>query len=282
MSFLDRIAACNAHDISRFVAFVVAGHRVGWVKPPFRDRLGDFPGVFAVTGEAVTLGPALATFAARSEAVDGALRRLAADGAVPGWRDEPYPVSTGFAAPPLLQMERAAVPLFGVRAYGVHVNGVVRAGGGTKLWIARRSRHKETYPGMLDNFVAGGQPIGLGLMENVVKEAAEEAGVPPEIARRAVPAGAIVYCHETAEGLKPDVQFVFDMEVPADFAPRNTDGEIEAFHLWSVEKAMAVTRDTAAFKFNCALANIDFFVRHGFLGPEDDPDYVEIVRGLRG
>jgi hypothetical protein len=40
---------------------------------------------------------------------------------------------------------------------------------------------------------------------------------------------------------------------------------------------VAATKD---FKFNVALVNIDFMVRHGFVTP-DDPDYLEIVAGLR-
>jgi isopentenyldiphosphate isomerase len=148
------------------------------------------------------------------------------------------------------------------------------------MWIARRARTKTTYPGMLDNFVAGGQPIGIGLHQNVVKECAEEAGVPPELAARAVPVGAISYCFETDDGLKPDVQFVYDLELPPAFEPVNRDGEIEAFHLWPVADVIALTRDTRDFKFNCNLVNIDFFVRHGLLAPDDEPDYLDIVAGL--
>jgi 8-oxo-dGTP pyrophosphatase MutT (NUDIX family) len=132
---------------------------------------------------------------------------------------------------------------------------------------------------MLDNFVAGGQPIGIGLMDNLIKEAAEEAGVPREIAVRAVPVGAVTYCMETDDGLKPDVQFAYDLELPAGFTPENTDGELEDFYLWPVERVMDVTRDTQEFKFNCNLINIDFFVRHGLIAPED-PDYLEMLAGL--
>ena len=39
MSFLDRIDACNAHDLSRFLPFRVAGSRLGWVKRPFAALL---------------------------------------------------------------------------------------------------------------------------------------------------------------------------------------------------------------------------------------------------
>jgi 8-oxo-dGTP pyrophosphatase MutT (NUDIX family) len=132
---------------------------------------------------------------------------------------------------------------------------------------------------MLDNFVAGGQPVGIGLMENVIKEAKEEAGVPPEIARRARPIGLVSYCQETPEGLKPDVLFDYDLELPPDFVPRNHDGEIAEFYLWPAEQVMEVTAETRDFKFNCNLVNIDFFVRHGLI-PPDHPDYVDIVRGL--
>ncbi len=39
------------------------------------------------------------------------------------------------------------------------------------MWIARRAHDKPTCPGMLDNFVAGGQPVGASLKDNVIKEA---------------------------------------------------------------------------------------------------------------
>ena len=136
-----------------------------------------------------------------------------------------------------------------------------------------------TYPGMLDNMVAGGQPVGLGLLQNVIKESAEEAAVPADISSLAKPVGAISYQHEDDNCLKPDTMFVFDMELPKDFIPTNTDGELAGFKLLPVREVMEITADTAEFKFNCAAVNVDFFVRHGILGPED-PDYIEIQRGL--
>lgn len=55
------------------------------------------------------------------------------------------------------------------QAYGVHVNGFQHNGPGeqpdskgssTFLWVAKRSASKPTYPGKLDNMVAGGQVRG--------------------------------------------------------------------------------------------------------------------------
>ncbi len=113
----------------------------------------------------------------------------------------------------------------------------------------------------------------------MIKEAGEEAGVAPDLAARARAVGAITYCHETEDGLKPDAMFCYDLELPADFRPRNIDGEIGDFYLWPVERVMETVAETRAFKFNCNLVCIDFFVRHGLLDPAR-PDYVEIVERL--
>jgi isopentenyldiphosphate isomerase len=279
MSFLDRIRECNAHDLTTFLPFIVDGTRLGWVRPAFAQRLAAHPGTFAVS-DAVTLDPRLNSFAARSAAVNEVLRHLAEDGLVKGWRAEYYPVTTSFGAPPLLQMERAAVPQFGVRAYGVHMNGYVRRRDGIHMWIGRRAYDKHTYPGMLDNTVAGGQPIGIGLRENLIKECQEEASIPESLARQAVPVGCITYCVEAPDGLKPDVQYCYDLELPADFVPKNTDGEIAEFHLWPIAKVAEIVAETQEFKFNCNLVIIDFLIRHGFIAP-DHPDYIALCQGLR-
>lgn len=279
MSFLDRIAAANQHDPAQFRPFEVAGIAVGCVKPAFAATLARFPEVFAVAEDRVTLDPGLDTFEARTAAVDGVLRQLHGEGGIDGWRDEPYPVNRSFPEPALFNIERAAVPYFGIPGYGVHMNGYVRDGDTLMLWVATRSRFKPTGPGKLDQLVAGGQPAGIGLTENLVKECAEEASIPADLAARAVAVGAISYKLETPVGYRPDVIFNYDLELPADFAPVNTDGEIESFALWPIEQVVETVRDTDAYKFNCALVVIDFLIRHGII-PPDHPDYVDIIRGL--
>jgi isopentenyldiphosphate isomerase len=279
MSFLDRIAECNAHDLRDYRRFVVAGEAVGWVAHALAERLKRHDG-FVVTAERVVLDPRRADFAARSDAMDAAVRALERDGLISGRRDEFYPVATSFTAPALLGIERAAVPAFGIRAHGVHMNGFVRRDDGLHMWIGRRARDKHTYPGMLDNMVAGGQPMGLSLTDNLIKECQEEANIPASLARQARAVGAITYCMAAADGLKPDVQFCFDLELPADFTPRNTDGEIDDFMLWPIDEVARIVRDTREFKFNCNLVIIDFLMRHGLIAP-DHPDYVAIARGLR-
>ena len=177
-------------------------------------------------------------------------------------------------------MERAAVPLFGLRAFGVHLNGYVRGPEGLSLWVARRSKDKATAPGKLDHLAAGGQPHGLGVRENLIKECAEEAGMAPDLAARAVPVGLVSYRCAREEGLRDDVLFCFDLDVPGDFVPEITDGEVESFALWPLPRVMATIRDSEEFKFNVPLVILDFAIRHGILGP-DDTDYEAIVTGLR-
>ena len=285
MSFLDRIAACNNADLTPLLPFTIAGRQVGWVAPGFAERLVAFPDVFAVGGVTVALAPHLDTPARRSAAVERALERLAADGVVKGWRGERYPVLPLSSGPQgggkmLMAMERAAIPHFGIRAYGVHMNGFVRRRGGIHLWIGRRAKDKPTYPGMLDNMVAGGQPVGLSVKENLLKECREEAAIPRALSRRARPVGMVSYGYQGPDGFKPDVLYCYDLELPPDFKPRNTDGEIESFRLWPLAKVAATVRDTEKFKFNCNLVIIDFLVRHGAIGP-DDKDYLAICQGLR-
>lgn len=51
-----------------------------------------------------------------------------------------------------------------------------------------------TVPSSKDHIVAGGQPHGLSLYENVIKECEEEAGIPQHLVEAGLrPVGAISY-----------------------------------------------------------------------------------------
>ncbi len=280
MSYLDRIAVCKRWDPAAYRPFTIDGATLGRVAQGFARRLEAFPKVFVVSDRAVTLAPELGDFETRSAAVREVLLELKAQGEIPLWRDEDYPVLRRWGGPPALKMERAAVPLFGVRGFGVHLNGLVRGADGLKLWVAKRARDKQTAPGKLDHIVAGGQPYGLGVAENLIKEAREEAGIPAALAAKAVPVGAVSYRCERPEGLRDDVLFCYDLELPADFAPVNEDGEVESFALWPMEEVLARIRETDDFKFNVNLVVLDLAVRLGLITP-DEPDYQEIWEGLR-
>lgn len=280
MSFLERIAECWDWAPDNYRPFSIDGTALGWVVHDFAGRLADFPKVFDVSDRAVSLVPALSGFAERTAAVAEVLGRLRDAGQIPRWRDETYPVVRRWGAAPFMTMERAAVPLFGLRAFGTHLNGFVRGPEGLSLWVARRSKDKPTAPGKLDHLAAGGQPYGMSAKENLIKECGEEAGMAPSLAARAVPVGLVAYRCARPEGLRDDVLFCFDLDVPGDFVPEVIDGEVDSFALWPLPRVMETIRDSQEFKFNVSLVILDFAIRRGILGP-DDADYEEIVTKLR-
>lgn len=239
----------------------------------------DPPALAAGAARHVCLDVEREDFSEKLAAILGAMR---ADGLVPGWRDELYPAVTEFGAPPLFVLERAAAPLLGLKAYGVHVNGFVAGGdgGGKRLWVARRSASKATYPGRLDHLAAGGLSHGISPADNVVKECGEEAGIPPHLAARARAVGAVSYETISGRSYKRDVLFCYDLELPPDFVPSNTDGEAESFELLPVEEVAAILRRSDDYKPNCALVVIDFLMRHGYIAPEEK-GYLALLRGLR-
>ena len=280
MAYLDRIEACNRVDPDNFVPFRVAGHTVGWLRPDFVARLEPFPEVFREEGDGVALQRALWTFEAASEALDRVVRALVEEGVITRYHGERYPVTPSSRERAVCTVDRASAPHFGIRAFGQHLNGYVRRRDELLVWVARRARDKWNFPGRLDQMVAGGLPYELSLAENLVKECAEEASIPEALAQEARPVGAVTYCQESVHGLKPDVIYTYDLELPAGFTPVAHDGEVESFELWPVERLTATLRESDEFKPNCALVAIDFLVRHGVIDP-GEPDYLAIVAGLR-
>lgn len=241
-----------------------------------------------------------ATCEARTAALEKILQRLRDAGAVHGWRNERYPIAARFGQEPVVLVERAAVPFLGALEYGVHINGLVttstqknnkHGGDGnndattTLMWMARRSPTKSKYPGMLDHIVAGGQPAGLSLWENCLKECQEEAGIPVHLATQGlVPVGAISYQNYCGKSdtLTRAVMFNYDLHLPADFTPTAVDGEVESFFKWTVSDLLASMPPDYPdpLKPNCYLPVIDWLLRTGHVSP-DTPGYLDVLRELR-
>ncbi|MCW8921101.1 MAG: DUF4743 domain-containing protein [Sedimenticola sp.] len=279
MSFLDHIAACNSHDASRFLPFYVTERVVGRIKRDFAELLTAWPEVFQVSNSSVALNTQFKGLTERSEKVAWVLEQLIDQGALLPFHGERYAVLADGATQPLLLIDRAMAPCFGVPAFGQHVNGIVRTREGLKMWISRRADDRLHYPGHLDNLAAGGLPFGISLQANLAKECWEEAGIPAELAQEAIPVGAVSYHMDTKGGFKSDTLYCYDLELPEEFVPACTDGEVQDFYLWSVEEVMARVRDGDNFKLNCNLVIIDFLIRHGYIRP-DGAEYMNLLTGL--
>jgi 8-oxo-dGTP pyrophosphatase MutT (NUDIX family) len=279
MSFADHIRACNNFDRARVVPLVAAGDvRIGWLLHANAAALARFPEVFAAEPDRVRLVAAGDTDTV-SAAVDAVVEALVGENRVPKWRNETFDVMPRWGDPPIFRLDRGAVPFFGTRAYGVHLNGYVRGTSGLRLWIGRRAPDKRVSPNKLDNLVAGGIGNGHGVVATLYKEAAEEAAIPAQLIDRAVPVGAVSYRMETELGIRDDVLFVYDVELPADFGPHNSDGEIVHFELLPAEGVIERVRRGEDFKFNVNLVILDFAIRRGLIGI-DDPEYLDVASGL--
>jgi isopentenyldiphosphate isomerase len=281
MSFLDHIKRCNNACLDAFAPWFIGGERAGFLHREFAPVVASRTHLFARHGTTWHLDPILDTPDKRTAAMHRFLLELREQGHFEDqWRDEAYPVAWNFTRTPLMAMERAAVPWFGVRAFGPHMTGYVCRKDGLHIWVPRRSYTKPTFPGQLDNTLAGGQPIGIGLHDNLIKECAEEAAIPRALAMQARAVSFISYLNQSGAELKPDLMICFDLELPENFTPHANDGEVHSFELWPVQRVFETVRDTTEFKYNCNLVLIDFFVRHGLLRA-DDPQFVAIVSGLK-
>src|SRR5271155_1528516 len=172
MSFRDHIVSCNNYDPARVLPLFAGNDRVGLLRHDNAAALRRFTDVFAVADDRVSL-VARGDVAAVSRAVDAVVDALVAEKRVPKWRNETFDVAPRWGAPAVFCLDRGAVPFFGTRAYGVHLNGYRRDGNEVMLWVGRRAADKRVAPDKLDNMVAGGIGNGHGLIDTLVKEAHE-------------------------------------------------------------------------------------------------------------
>ena len=224
---------------SRYVRFMAAGRQIGWLAPELAARLNAWPAVFKCSPDRVTL------LAPRELPL--VVETLATEGFIPGWRNERYRIED------LFEIERAAARPFGLTTHAVHVNGISADG---KMWLARRASTKAIDPGLLDNLVGGGLTGGLSVMEVLVKEAWEEAGIPAELARRATFAAHLSVLREVPEGVQSELIEAYDLELPEGFRPANQDGEVSEFMLLPFAEV-----ERPELTFEARLVVRDFFSR---------------------
>ncbi len=169
-----REIVCAVNNFSSSIAvstpFIVNGTVIGNIPNSVSlVLLSQYGHVFVLNGTEISFGPNVTD---RTSAMDSVLQDLRAKlssssaAALPaesasllqclnGWRSEKYAVF-GRQGERLFSCERSACGLFGVRQYGCHLNGYCQTDDGKlRMWIARRSKKKQTNPGQLDNIVGG-------------------------------------------------------------------------------------------------------------------------------
>ena len=283
---------------------------MGLVLPQAANEFSKFQSYFSVTNEEVRLldqsdwsleednDSMLVT--KRSRALQEVLESIKEADSIPalrGWRDEDFAVRESFHAPPKLIVERAAAVLFGVPAYGVFVNGYTcedenSPSRPSHLWIGTRSPTKQTWPSRLDSLAAGGLAAGMLPKQAMINECIEEAGIDIHCLEenlQAVSAVSYTGFNDDGWGLKRDVLFCFDLQLPQTFVPSPVDGEMESFEKLPIATILELLAEPICnqddsdnrWKPNVGVVLIDFLLRHGFLDA-DDPHYLELIGALRG
>lgn len=252
-------------------AIVVQGVAVGCVDAARRARLARFHDVFVDGGAgALALAPRLADASARTAALEHVARTLADEGALTPWRGERFTVAARFTDPPLLTIERAAARYFGIATWAAHANGVVDDARGPTIWFARRSAVKSIDPGRLDNLVGGGIAAGETPDATLHREAWEEAGVPPALARSARRVGALHVERCGADGFQRETIVAYDLALPAAFVPASQDGE--AVEHRRVDRAQAlrlIAQEDGpdVVTIDASLVVLDWLARQGLVPP---------------
>ena len=262
----DRLGAQLSRPRQAYRPLLVDNGIAGWVDDARAARIAAFADVFAVRHDGIAFVPTIDSAPARTAALERVARTLEAEGSLSAWRDERYAVASEFGAAPWFLLERAAARYFGIHTYAVHVNGLVRRGDEIAMWIARRSPTKAIDPGMLDNLVGGGIAHGQSIACAVLKEAWEEAGIPPDAAVTASPAGEVRVCRELADGLERETIFVYDILLASDFTPACQDGEAVEHRLVALRNAgVLIANETGpdVVTINASLVILDCLLRRG-------------------
>ncbi|OBZ86801.1 hypothetical protein A0J61_05154 [Choanephora cucurbitarum] len=296
-SLIEVIQQCDTfpypNDTSRsslyhqIVPFRLGPSTLGHLLPEVVSSLKEYnqqqtPSPFVISDQAVEFAEWVQDAADRTAVMEKLMTTWRTNQVWPalaGWRNELYPVYGDPAEPENIAfvMERAATPLFGISTFGVHLNAFTRdkKDGSILMWVAKRSLTKQTWPGLLDNCVAGGISYGYSVRDTIIKECEEEASIPHALACHAKSVNVVTYYSVTSNGLQPETQYIFDLELPDDFSPTPSDGEVDCFYQWPLSKVKETILNDE-WKPNCALVAIDFMIRHAYITPDEEPDYIDL------
>lgn len=256
---ISDITFCHSARLPGTRLVLFAGtQQIGYIKPDLAEKLHNIAPEISISSSHATLPETLLPH----------LNALATKAGIPT-RAEDFDVRAVAEGPVLGVLDRGALPSFGVLGVGVHMNGLVRKTDGLHLWVAKRAANKKLDPGKLDHLVAGGVPAGYTPFAALIKEAEEEAGLAEILAAQAQLVGTFRYNMERPEGLRRDLIYAYDLELPESFVPQAMDGEVESFLLWPLAQVKEALLITSSFKFNVILVLVDLLLRKGLFASDE-------------
>ncbi len=166
------------------------------------------------------------------------------------WRNEPLRVSADNGQI-LAMIERAAVRALGIKTFAVHLMIYAQSDSADQaqgVWVQQRAFDKANDPGMWDTCVGGLVAGDESFLLSLEREAHEEAGLdlPALIASGNASftrSDTITIHRPVPEGLMIEDLICWDCIVPKHWRPKNIDGEVAGFELWSIEQVLAALED---------------------------------------
>lgn len=215
--------------------------------------LREEPGAFHLT----------ATTAAEASArLNALLKTWHESGTLSRWRGEQLDVLDPETFAPLFPLEREGRVILGLMMTGAMLNGVVFKSGAAHLWIAQRAANKSIAPLQWDCLANGAVGSGEAPAVALAREAWEEAGVPSELAARAIPVAQFTIEHQEGEHVFYERAHCFDLVLPDTFSPVNNDGEVECFDCVSRSVLEVMLRENK-FTHDATLATKNWLLRQG-------------------
>ncbi|MDI2113479.1 NUDIX hydrolase [Commensalibacter nepenthis] len=255
-TLLNYIQQCNTAQLHQdFLPFRACNQIIGWIKPDFMQILYHY-GVYKADDQIDTLPDTISLQALGEQLIKNNVIQT---------MNELFDVYPSPHAKPIGQIDRAVLPSLGIIGTGVHLNGLVKDGDETYLWVGKRSPHKRLDPNKLDHIVAGGIPAGYTHKTALIKEAEEEANISADLISKAEYTSMVTYSMVRPEGLRRDVLYCYDIWLPKKFQPTPNDGEAIGFELMKITDVYRRVCDTNDFKFNINLVLIDLFLRLGII-----------------
>lgn len=246
----------------------IDGVEVGAVAEDWLARVLEPPTPFRLHAGELVLEPRIASFAGRSAVLADWACAARARWDLPGWRDERVLIRDEADGRPLASIERAMLRPLGLLLRSVQACAWTRTADGPRLWVARRAPTKPVDPNRLDALVAGGIAGFDDVASTLVRECAEEAGLPPEIARHARPAGSLELAYPTVYDGLPALHrervALHELELPAGQVPRAVDGEHAEILAMTPAEALE-TIEAGLWTRDGAQATTDLILRQGWL-----------------
>ena len=160
-------------------------------------------------------------------------------------------------------IKRNFLSLFGFPSYGVHCNIWKKKKDKLVIYFAKRSKKLSSFPGFVDNSVAGGQPINLSILENLKKEAHEEAGINSRYLKKIQRGNVVSYFHNNNNNFVSAVIFNYHLNKADELELKNIDGEVESFFSLTLENVYKLLENNQ-LKPNCIIPILDFILLNDY------------------